>query len=79
VTDKNNMVVKDAEIKIQDKSGKEVANMETPGEGILQIQLPEYSFSGSVRNNASPYTIFAGKKRKEVNLDKNLEVTFIKN
>jgi hypothetical protein len=77
VADKNGKVVKDAAVKILDKSGKEVVNQKTSGEGTMQVQLPEYFFSNSERNYSSPYKVMVGKKKQEVSLDKNREVTFL--
>lgn len=75
VADINGKVVKDAVVKILDKSGKEVVNQITSSEGKIQVQLPEYSFSGAERIYSSPFTVFVGKKKQEITLDSNIDIT----
>jgi|WetSurMetagenome_2_1015567.scaffolds.fasta_scaffold00336_2 hypothetical protein len=78
VVDKNGKEIKGATVKIQDKSGKEVVQMKTTDNGIIGVQLLEYSFSGAERKYSSPYKVIVGKTKQVINLDKNAELTFLK-
>jgi hypothetical protein len=77
VTDNNGKPVEGAAVKILDKSGTETVNRKTSPDGTINEQLLEYSFTSNERKYSSPYTVFVGKKKQEVHLDKNMEITFL--
>ena len=63
-------------IRIIDNTGKEVMNSTTWETGKLSIELPEYFVDGEEKTTYSPYTVFAGKKKKQVvDLKKNTSIT----
>ena len=59
------------EIKIFDKSGKEVVLQNTDKNGKLNIELPEYIVDGDKKTFFSPYTVLAGKQKKVIRINKN--------
>jgi adenine-specific DNA methylase len=78
VINKKGVAVENAEIRILDKNGIEVATQKTDENGSLSVELPEYSLDGSDKTFLSPYTIIAGKKKIEVQLNKNIDSTIVK-
>ncbi len=64
-------------MRILDKNGKEIVNTKTPVDGIIQVELPEYTFTTPEAEYKSPYKVIAGKTTMEVKLDKNLEITIL--
>ena len=75
--DKTGRPSKDAAIIVTDKNGKEVLRQKTGSEGLLSIELPEYSVDGSVKTFFSPFTVSAGKKKSVVDLKNNSEIDLL--
>ncbi|MDY0099102.1 MAG: hypothetical protein RBR81_07855 [Bacteroidales bacterium] len=73
--DKKNMPVAGAELLITDRSGKEVFRKESSKDGTLLIELPEFMADGQLITYHSPYTLKTGKKKTEVDLKKNSEIS----
>ncbi len=61
--DKIGKPLKDTEIVIKDRNGKEVVRQKSGNEGSLSVELPEYIVDGPARTDLSPYIISAGKKK----------------
>ena len=74
VLDKNSNPVNDADIRILDKDRKIIAAKKTDANGYLKEELLEYSVDGPKKMYSSPYTLITGKVKKEVTLNKNIEV-----
>lgn len=66
----------ESNIRIIDRSGKEVINREVAEKGKLSLELPEYSVDGDVKVNYSPYTVIVGDNTLKVNLNKNSNINF---
>ena len=79
VANKKGDAVKDTEILILNKNGLEVANQKTDENGYLSVELLEYSVDGKEKTFLSPYTIITGKKKTEVQLNKNSELELVIN
>ncbi len=77
IKDKKDNPVKDTEVSILDNNGNEVLNQKTSTEGYVSSELMEYSVEGSVKTCFSPFTIIAGKKKTEVQLNKNSKLTLV--
>ena len=75
--DKKGQPLKDTEIVMTDRNGKEVVRQKSGNEGSLSVELPEYIVDGPVRTDLSPYIISAGKKKTELELKKNSEITIV--
>ncbi|MCK4991855.1 MAG: hypothetical protein KAS29_15255 [Bacteroidales bacterium] len=78
VINKKGVVVENAEIRILDKNGIVVETQRTDENGSLSVELMEYSVNGSEKTFLSPYTVIAGKKKIEVQLNKNTDSTIVK-
>ena len=78
VINKKGVALENAEIRILDKNGIEVSTQKTDDNGSLSVELMEYSVDGSEKTFLSPYTVIAGKKKIEVQLNKNSKVTLVK-
>ena len=77
VLNKKGEAVKDAEIQILNKNGKEVISRKADKTGFLSVELLEYSVDGKEKAFLSPYTVIAGKKKQKVHLNKNIEATLV--
>ncbi len=65
-----------AQIRIIDSTGKEVVNSNAGEKGKFHVELPEYAVEGEEKISFSPYTVFAGKKEKQVvDLKKNTKIS----
>ena len=67
--------VKGAEVRIMDKNGEEVLIRRTDAEGSLEVELQEYTVDGDKIAYLSPYTVSIKKKKEEVILDTDQEIT----
>ncbi len=61
-------------IRIMNKNGEKVADLQTDKKGNATIELPEYSVNGAEKTIYSPYTILEGEKKIKVNLNKNTSI-----
>ena len=77
MVNKKGETVKETEIRVLDKNGIEVANHKTDKNGSISVELLEYSVDGKEKTFLSPYTVIAGKKKTEVQLNKNSETTLV--
>ncbi len=77
VTDKKGKEVSGAKVIILNKNKEEVLSQMTNSSGSVQIELPEYSIDGELITYLSPYTILVNKKKEEVSLNSNQELTII--
>ncbi len=75
VVNKKGEAVKDALVKILDKNGTEFISQKTDSKGSLSVELLEYSVDGLEKTVLSPYTVITGKKKTEVQLNKNSKLT----
>jgi hypothetical protein len=75
VQDKAGKPAHDMALTITDKSGKEVFKSNIPADGLIEIKLPEYSSNKGKREYFSPYIVRVGKRKSEVTLDKNREIS----
>ncbi len=75
VKNKKDHKVSDAKVIILDKNRREVLSQRTDGSGIIQVEIPEYKVNGELITYLSPYTVVAGKKKQEVVLNANRELT----
>jgi hypothetical protein len=75
--DKSGRVLSGTEIKILDRNGKEVASQKTDSSGLLMVELPEYTVDGDIKTYFSPFTVVAGKTKKEFELGRNMEIELI--
>jgi hypothetical protein len=69
--------VKETEIILKDRHGKEVVRQKSSLEGSISAELPEYTVYGSALTYLSPYIIAVGKKETEVELKKNSEIDLV--
>jgi hypothetical protein len=79
VFNKSGLSMPGAEIRILDKTGKEVLRQLSDKNGAIQTELPEYSMDGTEETLQTPYTIVAGKKKMEINLTGNSEFNVVMN
>jgi hypothetical protein len=77
VTDKKGKEVSGAKVTILNKNKEEVLSQMTNSSGSVKIELPEYSIDGELITYLSPYTILVNKKKEEVSLNSNQELTII--
>lgn len=77
VKDKKGNPVKNAGITILDKNKQNVFSGKTDENGMLSTELLEYSFDNAGKTFLAPYTIVAGKDKKEVQLKRNSKVTMV--
>jgi len=77
VVDKTGKPVYGADVRILDKRGREMLNTKTSVDGIIEAQLPEYSFISPEVTFNSPFKVIVGKKTIEVELDKNMEIKIL--
>ena len=75
VIDKKGKEVNGAKVVILNKNREEVLTQMTDSSGSVQVELPEYSVDGEQITYLSPYTILVNKKKKEVSLNTNQEIT----
>ncbi len=75
VVDKKENPVKGVEVIILDRNAKEVSRHLSSEEGLVSLELPEYSMNGSHKEVLAPYTIKAGKQSKAIALDQNTGLT----
>ncbi|MEN8229315.1 MAG: hypothetical protein ABFS38_14245 [Bacteroidota bacterium] len=75
VIDKKGMEVSGAKVIILNKNKEQVLNQMTNSSGSVQVELPEYSVDGALITYLSPYTILVNKKKEEVSLNTNRELT----
>jgi hypothetical protein len=75
VTDKKGNAIKGAEVRIQDKNGKEVARQLSDKLGIIKTELQEYSVNDKERSSVSPFTILVGEKKEKIVLNKNQDIS----
>jgi hypothetical protein len=74
VTDKKGLTLKDREVRILDKEGREVETAKTSLDGTVQLLLPEYTYSEHLKKISSPYLVYSGKMKQEVVLDRDAEI-----
>jgi uncharacterized protein YfaS (alpha-2-macroglobulin family) len=67
--------VSNAEVKILDAKGEETWAGKTDSSGRVQAELEEYSVDGEDISMHSPYLVYINKKKQEVSLDSNKEIT----
>ncbi|MFO7668950.1 MAG: hypothetical protein R6W31_04765, partial [Bacteroidales bacterium] len=75
VLDKSGEEVQGAEVRILDHNGLEVLNRTTGDSGAIRVELPEYSVDGESVAWFSPYTVIVNKKKQEVTLNANQEIS----
>ena len=75
VKSKSGRVINETEVIVSDRNGREVKRMMTDKKGYLNIDLQEYSVKNNIKTMLSPYTITSGKKKIEVELDKDSAIT----
>jgi hypothetical protein len=76
VVDENGKPVKNAQVKILDKN-KSVAVLQKGEDGLLRVELPEYSAEGKEETWKAPYTVQVGNVTKEVRLNQNTESSLV--
>jgi len=69
--DRNGRPLTDYEVVVADRQGREVSRRKSDKNGILMLELPEYTVNGPVKTDFSPYLIKAGKRKTETVLDRN--------
>lgn len=74
IKDSKGLPLKDTDIIIINKNGEVAFKIKSDVLGKITQELIEYSVEGNKRKDFSPYTIMAGKIKKEVNLDNNKEL-----
>jgi len=77
IWDKSGNPVKEAEIVISERNGKEVLRRKSDKNGSLKVELPEYFRDGYVSTYLSPYRISSGRKKIDIDLKRNSEVDFV--
>jgi phosphatidate phosphatase APP1 len=75
IKSKSGRAINETEVVVTDRNGREVNTMTTDKSGYLSIDLQEYSVKDNIKTMLSPYTVLAGKKKIEVELDKDSEIT----
>jgi hypothetical protein len=75
--DKTGNPLKDTEIVVADRNGKEVVRKKSGNEGSISVELPEYSVDGAAKTYISPYTVMAGKKKMKSELKNNSEINLV--
>jgi len=77
VTDKKGKEVSGAKVVILNKNGEEVLSKWTNDNGSISVELPEYKVDDKSITYLSPYTILVNKKKKEVSVNRNQELSII--
>ncbi len=77
LVDNKKKTIKNEEVRIMDKNNEEIFKGKTNKEGILIIELPEYSVHGTEKLFSSPYTIEVRNKKEKVELNKNKKLVFV--
>jgi hypothetical protein len=77
VINKTGIPLEDIIVSILDNTKREVIHQKTGKEGTIQVELPEFSVDGKEKNVFCPYTIIAGKKKVETELNNNCEITLM--
>ena len=76
VVSKKGKAVPMADVKVLDRNGKEVTTRVSDDNGLIMIELPEYTVDGESISHLSPYTLIVNKKKKQVSLNTNTEIEF---
>lgn len=72
--DKKGNKRRNVNIKILDKDGAEAFLGRTDDDGKLSVELEQFHFSGEQSQYRSPYTVVAGKRKEQIDLNGNMEV-----
>ncbi len=75
VTDKKGNALEGTEVTIADKNGMEVVRLQTNPEGCIQTELKEFMLNDKEKISFSPYTVTAGRKKEQIHLNKNAEIS----
>ena len=65
---------KNTDVTIRDRNNAIVLNTKTDNNGMISVELPQYSVYGKEKKISSPYTVSAGNFIKEIELDNNKEL-----
>ncbi len=74
VTNKKGESVANCEIVVLNEKGEKVISRKTDAEGILNIELKDYSVVNKKYKTENSYTVLIGTKKEKINLNKNLEI-----
>jgi hypothetical protein len=69
--DKSGKPLANKGISINDRNGKEVLRLTSDGTGTISAELTEFIFDGASKTYFSPYTVITGKRKTQVDLNKN--------
>ena len=75
IYDSKGVSAKNTEVTIRDRNNSIIMQSKTNESGILSAELQQYAVDGKGKKVSSPYTIIAGKLKKEIDLDNNKEIT----
>lgn len=62
-------------VSVSDKTGKEVASQTTDAQGMVAMELPQYSHQGTTEEFATPYAVQALNRTELVDLNENKTIT----
>lgn len=75
VSDKTGKIAKGADVQIIDANGQEAIRQQANDQGVIKVELQEYSVNDKEQSLRSPYTIIVGKKKIKVGLNKNTTIS----
>lgn len=79
LTDRNGRPVKHKDVSITDKDNVNVVESKTGEDGVLSVELTEYTVNSEKKNIRTPYTLKVGSLSKEIQLTENTEVSLMVN
>ncbi len=74
LTDNDGKPVRNAEVRILNKEGKEVLAQKTNDAGFVSAELMEYNYRNYKKTFASPYKVVIQNDSKTIDLNKNIEL-----
>jgi hypothetical protein len=77
LTDPQGRPLKERPVTILDRQDSAVLSAKTDQAGMLKTELQEYSVDGKDRKVRTPYTIVAGTVKKQIDLNRNRQLTWI--
>jgi hypothetical protein len=77
VVNKEGSALENTEVTIKDKNGKTVHSGLTDVDGMISLELLEYSVAGTDKTIHSPYMLVVGRLKEKIALNKNREVTLV--
>jgi hypothetical protein len=75
--DRKGNIKGNVDLRILDKEGTGVFQDQTDEKGMLSVELEQFHFSGEQAKYRTPYTVVAGKKKEQVELNENTEVEMV--